>query len=315
VMSGGNRGERETSLRSGRAVLGALARRGLNVLAFDLSERALSELPGLGVDRDAVRIETSAGPLRARAVVGADGVGSFVRRTLGAPRGRWTAQVVEVDTPALPGEPSDVLHFDLADRALHGYAWDFPTLVAGTPLVCRGAYALQPESTKGYPDVGALLRARLDRLGIGAGARIKRFAERGLSLAEPLAQPRVLLVGEAAGIDPALGEGIAQAIAYGAVAGPYLAGAIDRDDLGFADWPAVLRGSRVGLDLRLRAAFTPWLYDRARPLVEAWAGGSRDLAIAGMRYWAGDRVPRRRLLGAALSGARVAISRRWGPWW
>jgi flavin-dependent dehydrogenase len=122
-------------------------------------------------------------------------------------------------------------------------------------------------------------------------------------------------VGEAAGIDPALGEGIAQAIAYGAVAGPYLADAIARDDLGFASFPEVLRRSRLGLDLRLRAAFTPWLYDRARPLVEAWAAGSRDLAIAGMRYWAGDRVPRLRLLGAALSGARVAISRRRGPWW
>jgi flavin-dependent dehydrogenase len=242
-----------------------------------------------------------------------------VRRAIGAPRGRWTAQVVEVDTPALPDEPGDVLHFDLADRALHGYAWDFPTLVAGAPLVCRGAYALQADpGTDGAahdPDVGALLRARLDRLGVGAGVRIKRFAERGLSLAEPIARPRVLLVGEAAGIDPALGEGIAQAIAYGAVAGPFLAGAIDRDDFGFAGWPDVLRRSRLGLDLRLRGAFTPWLYDRARPLVEAWAAGSRDLAIAGMRYWAGDRVPRLRLLGAALSGAKIAISRRRGPWW
>src|SRR5262249_36234074 len=136
-------------------------------------------------------------------------------------------------------------------------------------------------------DVGAQLLARLHRLGLGAGAKLKRFAERGLSLHEPLAQPRVLLVGEAAGIDPALGEGIAQAIFYGALAGPYLARALDRGALSFSSFPAELRRSRVGLDLRLRGAFTPWLYGRARPLMEAWAGGSRDLAIAGMRYWAG----------------------------
>ena len=283
-----------------------------------------ARVTGLVFEPDGVRVDTSAGELRARAVVGADGVGSFVRRAIGAPRGRWMAQVVEVDTPALPGEPRDILHFDLGDRALHGYAWDFPTLVAGVPLVCRGAYALRPDPESlspgaTTPDVGALLLARLDRMGLDGGFKLKRFSERGLSLHEPLARPRALLVGEAAGIDPALGEGIAQAIFYGATAGPYLARCLDRGDLSFADWPDALRRSRVGLDLRIRAAFTPWLYGRARPFMEGWAARSPDLAVAGMRYWAGERVPRLRLLGAALSAVAVAakLSRATSraPWW
>ena len=304
--------------RAGAAPIGRVVRRVEFDHAFAEEARARgvrvvegARVTGLAFERDGVRVDTSQGELRARAVVGADGVGSFVRRALGAPRGRWMAQVVEVDTPPLKGEPRDVLHFDLGDRSLLGYAWDFPTIVAGAPLVCRGAYALRPDPETRSPgepglDVGAHLLARLDRLGLGAFTRLKRFSERGLSLHEPLGRPRALLVGEAAGIDPALGEGIAQAIAYGAVAGPYLAGAIERDDLGFTDWPGELRRSRVGLDLRLRAAFTPWLYGRARPLVEGWAAGSPDLAIAGMRYWAGERVPRLHLLKAALSGVATA---------
>jgi flavin-dependent dehydrogenase len=144
------------------------------------------------------------------------------------------------------------------------------------------------------------LTARLARHGIEpAGLRFKRFSERGLALHEPLARPRALLVGEAAGIDPALGEGIAQAILYGAVAGRYLARCLDRGDLSFRGWPSVLRRSPVGLDLLGRALATPWIYDRMRPELERWTALSRDLALSGVRYFAGERVEKRRLAVAA----------------
>jgi D-alanine-D-alanine ligase len=51
VLLGGRSRQRELSLQSGSAVLSALKRRGLNVLAFDPGERALHELMALGVDR------------------------------------------------------------------------------------------------------------------------------------------------------------------------------------------------------------------------------------------------------------------------
>lgn len=277
----------------------------------------------LDFDGDGVRLHGTMGEVRARAVIGADGVGSFVRRAIGAPRGRWRAQVIEVDTPSTSGDPArDLLHFDLTDRALRGYAWDFPTLVDGQALMCRGLYELTrddgDEGDEGDGvdlDLGARLTARLVRQGIDpVGLRFKRFAERGLALHEPLARPRALLVGEAAGIDPVLGEGIAQAILYGAVAGPYLAGCLDRGDLSFRDWPEVLRRSRVGLDLRVRARAAPWVYDRLRPALEQWTATSRDLTLTGVRYFAGERVERRGLARAAIDLGRVLVARaRRGP--
>jgi len=265
-----------------------------------------------------VRIQSSAGDLTARAVIGADGVGSFVRRAIGAPRGRFHAQVIEVDTDAAPQDRArDLLHFDLRDPGLVGYAWDFPTIVGGRPLVCRGLYALHDElrddegvdARVARVDIGARLEARLAQQGVArAGLVFKRFAERGLSLAEPLARERALLVGEAAGIDPVLGEGIAQAILYGAAAGPYLARCLARDDLSFADWPRALFEARVGLDLRVRSAATRWVYGSTRRIVERWAASSRDLALAGMRYFAGERVPRTRLASAALALGKIALT-------
>jgi D-alanine-D-alanine ligase len=51
VMLGGRSSEREVSLRSGRAVLEALARRDIDAQAWDPAERGLAELAAAGFDR------------------------------------------------------------------------------------------------------------------------------------------------------------------------------------------------------------------------------------------------------------------------
>jgi flavin-dependent dehydrogenase len=270
-----------------------------------------TRVTGIALDGRGVRVATSQGELRARAVVGADGVGSAVRRALGLGRGRLVARAAEVDTEPVDSDgPRDVLAFDLEERGLVGYAWDFPTVAGGRELVCRGVYELAVDGL-GEPDgveLGARLARRLRALGLDPAAhRIKRFAERGLAPAEAIAAPRVLLVGEAAGIDPALGEGIAQAIEYGAVAGPYLARRLEDGRLGFEDFRRELGRSRLGFDLAVRARALPFVYGRGRGALERWVTSSEDLALAGMRWWAGERVPRWPLARAAVALGRAAI--------
>ena len=106
---------------------------------------------------------------------------------MGLGTGGLRAQVVEVDTEPLTGDrPRGFLHFDASDRRLHGYAWDFPTVVDGEPLVCRGVYLLKIGE---YAiDVGAYLDERLQRMGIySSRATQKRYAERGFEPATCLA--------------------------------------------------------------------------------------------------------------------------------
>jgi len=292
-------------------------------LAKQAKARGIRFLEGHGVkssrrDGSGVTVTLDDGrELRARAVVGADGVGSTIRREIGVRRKTFYAQAIEVDTPRADGDPDpSLLHFDVQDRSLRGYLWDFPTIVDGEALVCRGVYELrgsldthgggEHEAPREGPSVKARLLRHLERRGIDAtGLRFKQFSERALPLHEPIAVPRTMLVGEAAGIEPVLGEGIAQAVLYGKTAGPYLAGCMRRGDYSFADWWKVFAASRIGLDLRIRTRLASWIYDDTRPLAERFVTFSQDFADAGIHYFAGDPVPRMALVRAAWQLARA----------
>ena len=215
-------------------------------IEFDQALAAVVRSRGVEV-RDGVRVDaveqeagvpvlrTSEGAVKARVVVGCDGVGSVVRKALGLGVSRMRAQVVEVDTAPVRGDRDrSLLHFDASDRALPGYAWDFPTIVDGRLLVCRGVYRLKIDGDgEDGPDVSAVLAARLRRQGLDpAHCKNKRYAERGFEPTVRLAAGPRMLVGEAAGIDPVTGEGIAQAIEYGVLAGRYLAQRLGGGDAG-----------------------------------------------------------------------------------
>jgi flavin-dependent dehydrogenase len=154
--------------------------------------------------------------IRARAVVGADGITGVVRAAMGLGRGSLRAQAVEVDSGRVAGDPpADTIHFGFRPE-LRGYLWDFPTPLDGRVQMSRGAYLLRD---RGDADPQAHLRAHLQGRGLEMGAhRIKQLAERGFEPGQPISAPRVILVGEAAGIDFPTGEGIAQAVLQGQLA-------------------------------------------------------------------------------------------------
>jgi flavin-dependent dehydrogenase len=274
-------------------------------------------------DGDGVVVKTSAGDLRARAVVGCDGVGSVVRRSMGIGAGRLRAHVVEVDTPPVRGDRDrTLLHFDASDRRLSGYSWDFPTTVGARALVCRGVYQLKVsgESLGESLEVGRHLDERLRGLGIDPECcGPKRYAERGFEPATRLAAGGVMLAGEAAGIDPVTGEGIAQAIEYGVLAGHFLARALDgsggRVNLG--GWHEEVARSRLARDLRIRLGLMRLFYGAARPDVERFITGSEDALFVGCQHFAwqpydwlklGDVVGRG-LAGLLGMGIRNLLSR------
>jgi flavin-dependent dehydrogenase len=285
----------------------------LQAIARGIEVRDGTPVAALRVRDDAVELETEAGEtLRARAIVGADGVGGIVRRATGLPRGELRAQVVELDTEAAPADlPRDTIVFDFGDRGMHGYVWDFPTQVGGQPLVCRGAYVLHhlgPDSPR------ARLAAYLSARGLELGRyKLKQFAERGFEPGAEIARPRVLLVGEAAGIDIATGEGIAQAIEYGSLAGPYLADALARDDVGFVDWRRRVDRHHIGMQLRIRHWVYRQFYGHRRVRIERMMPRMTALFGVGVQDFAGQRMSRLALLRGAAQFLRAYAAEKARP--
>ncbi|HEY5240192.1 MAG TPA: NAD(P)/FAD-dependent oxidoreductase [Polyangiaceae bacterium] len=292
-------------------------------LARAVRSRGVEVREGVRVDRVTddglgALLETTAGPVRARAVVGCDGVGSVVRKALGVGAGQLRAQVVEVDTEAVRGDPDrSLLHFDASDRSLPGYAWDFPTVVDGRPLVCRGVYRLKVDEGPGDDgrDVSALLAARLRAQGLDpARCKNKRYAERGFEPATRLARGALMLVGEAAGIDSVTGEGIAQAIEYGVLAGRFLARRLTSEDglPAVAEWHEELGASRLARDLRIRTRFVRLFYGPARPEVERFLAETPDALYLGCQHFAAQPYDWVKLADVLARGAARLLGVRIG---
>ncbi|MDQ3364428.1 MAG: FAD-dependent monooxygenase [Myxococcota bacterium] len=283
------------------------------------------EVTAIRVGDHGVTIEVDGEQLTARALVGADGVGGIVRRQLGFPRGELRAQAVELDTgPAAVDQPRDTVVFDFSITALRGYAWDFPTQVAGEPLMCRGVYVLRDPRSRELAAPSAEPRTRLAGYLADRGLdithhRAKQFAERGFEPGAEIAAPRVLLVGEAAGIDIATGEGIGQAIEYGSLAGRYLADALAHDDLGFTDWRRTVAKHHLGWQLVLRHALYRTFYSHRRPRIEPLMPSMHQLFRVGVQDFAG--LPMSKLavvrgtgqLLAAYTRAKLASRRSSAP--
>jgi flavin-dependent dehydrogenase len=156
-------------------------------------------------------------------------------------------------------------------------------------------------------DIRARLAERLAAFGLDIERyRLKRFAERGFEMHEPYASSRAMLVGEAAGIDPLTGEGIAQAIEYGAFAGPYLAEKLASGDLSFADFALRLRRSKVGIGLRVRTRIVPHFFGRRRIAIERFVAKTPAFVALGLQHFAGRRLSRTQIARSALAAAWYA---------
>lgn len=261
-----------------------------------------------------VEVRTARGVYQARVVVGADGSGSLVRRRLVDDAGTRdeVARAIMADIPVRAdasrwdGHARARYDFDFraVPRGLAGYAWAFPCLIDGAPHVNAGVYAWY---RRPGVDLVALLRELQGTLG---GATIRHQAApircygRGRFVT-----PHVVLVGDAAGVEPLMGEGISFAIEYGRWAADEIAAAAARDDYGFAGSELRFRQGWVGRKLkRLGQAATMFYGPGARlwlGLAARWRGGQE----IGLRWYNGVDGWDRRSAWDALRSA-VAWSSR-----
>ncbi|MBI2896085.1 MAG: NAD(P)/FAD-dependent oxidoreductase [Deltaproteobacteria bacterium] len=251
---------------------------------------------GLAREGELFRIETTRSSLRARVVVAADGAGSAVRRLAGFREPRRKAHLYVLETPPGAGEePDGLMTFDLTCVAagVEGYYWDFPTVIDGEPAYSRGIYHLnsRPPAVRPAPALKEVLRSFLAHRGWDLDRlRLKAFAERGWAGAAEIARPGVLLAGEAAGVDPITGEGIAHALAFGVIAARTVADGFARGDLAFAQYLRRVRRATVGRHLGQAALLAPHVYGTRAVRWASFLVSDPTALEAGVLWYRGERL-------------------------
>lgn len=247
---------------------------------------------------DFVEVVTERTTFHAQVVVAADGSRSVVRQKLKwADRG-GLARLLEVLTPEVAEKQVEfregVAIFDFSGMAtgLQGYYWDFPSLIQGRPFMNRGVFDSRARPERPHVALKELLRQALaQRSRDLADYELKGHPIHWFDPAGRFAQPRILLAGDAAGVDPLLGEGIAFALAYGAVAAAAIVDAFARQDFSFTTYRQRILTHPLLSQLSVRAKLARITYRLKYPRLIHWAWSKANLLIGCLAWYNPAHVP------------------------
>lgn len=227
--------------------------------ARDRGLTVLEETPveAVSPDENAVVLSTPRGEFRARVVVGADGAHSVVRRAVPGYRRRPYACALTLWVPPVEASPHlpDVGYFDFFPVSLGvpGYVWDFPILIRGELKRSWGIANFAVGSRSSRQQMVCLLRETMARFGYRLG-NLRIYGD-SVPVFQPggaFSAPRILLVGDAAGVEGIFGEGIGPALGQGQIAAQAIVRAFESGDFSFRDYRKEVLKSRVGVSVRRR---------------------------------------------------------------
>jgi flavin-dependent dehydrogenase len=247
-----------------------------------------TDVVDLARDGDGVEVATARGTYHARLVIGADGSGSLVRRRLVDPAKANIARAVMADVPlrdlCWPGFAARRYDFDfrIVRRGLRGYLWAFPCLIDGVPYANIGAYSLTPVGTRLDEALTAYLREFTT-----AVPRRSAFPIHWYRPGARLSAPHAWLVGDAAGVDPLMGEGISLALEYGSIAAGSALRALRIGDLSGVEYQRAVAASWLGTKLRRLHLATRLFYGPTSPIWFALVERSRRMRALGLRWYNG----------------------------
>jgi menaquinone-9 beta-reductase len=241
-------------------------------LAQIARERGVTIREGEAVDSidlftDGVRVTTTQGSYTTKTVVGADGSKSKVKRLVyGRTSPTRVGRTLEVVEPASDKAPQfkesyALFDFNHVKSDLQGYYWDFPSLIGDSPFFNRGVYDARYYKEKSKAHLPEILNQALSAQNSDfASHKLQSHPIHWFSLGSCFSAPRLLLVGDAAGADPLLGEGIAPAIGYGEVAAQAVQDAFTRQDFSFHSCKRRILLSPVGRYLLVRSYIAWWSF-------------------------------------------------------
>lgn len=220
--------------------------------------------------RDEVIVRTSRSEYRTKILIAADGANSTVRARLGLDRAGRVMAAMELHAPladiSAPNleENMALLDMSLLNRGVPGYSWVFPAVAAGSRPRSVGILAA-PFGRGGGAPLRDVFASWLATIGLDINTfEAKAHPSLRYDPQAACSRHRVLLVGDAAGIDPLFGEGIWSALAQGIIAAQAAFEALRNHDFSFADYERRIRDSSIGSMMYRRHLVARKLYSHPK---------------------------------------------------
>lgn len=217
-----------------------------------------------------VIVKTSKEEFTTKILVGADGANSVVRQAVGLHRSDrlmvGMESIVPLGKSDMPEFTDNMAIFDvsLTSRGVPGYCWIFPTGYKKHRAASLGIMAAPFRKSETVP-VKTIFTGWVGDQGIDISSfepkahPILRYEPRARS-----STARVVLTGDAAGIDPLFAEGIFSALALGRITAASVTDALERNNFSFSDYEKRIRSSTIGSIMRRRRLLARRLYAHPR---------------------------------------------------
>lgn len=231
-------------------------KRGVNIYQKEAVE-AIEEKP------DGLVVITEKDSYFAQVVVGADGSkGISLRLFTEAGCPKRVARVLEADlnvhgTEAHFSKACAEFNFSACQQHLQGYTWEFPSRIGNQPRFNRGVYDSRLVKSRPRADLPLIFNTQMEQDGVESSVDIQGHPIHLFHPKNRFSRPHLLLVGDAAGVDPLFGEGIGPSLAYGRLAAETINDSFLTQDFSFSDYKYRLMCSRLGRYLLIR-----WLVAR-----------------------------------------------------
>jgi len=242
-----------------------------NLLVEKAIERGLKinqEEEVIDIKRDSVKINiiTNKSSYFCDVLIGADGAKSSVRKILKFPLRKLSLLLlteVPVEKEVSNEFKENLVCFDFSylPKGLAGYTWSFPCIINNSSYLNIGVYQWNRGNSSNL-NLGKILKGFLSSHGFPTHSiKIKGYVERDFALEDDISLPNVILVGEAAGVDPLLGEGISQSLQYGKFAANEIIKAFDLKDFSFKEYKRNFLRTSLGKEVKDLIYYANHLYN------------------------------------------------------
>jgi flavin-dependent dehydrogenase len=198
-------------------------------------------------------VTTNKGEYAVQVLVGADGALSTVRKKIFPFQKSHLAPTLQIFTPADSQYDSEfnekkmIVDLTPIKEGLQGYVWHVPCLKDKAPSIAHGIsdFCVCPDRPKA--DMKKIFARELESRDIHRGP--KTWSSHPIpwhSDNEILSQANVILVGDAAGVEPAFGGGIHLSLSYGEIAAQAIIDAFHTNDFSFHDYTQRIQFHEVG---------------------------------------------------------------------